>query len=119
MSKKAIELIGDPEPQLLHYKPTHWALESIFNSDTPCSVDEFVERVEQMRQELEKKGWSNLYLKMNNGYETSDIAFFGSRLENTDEIELRLAAAEVKKTRLAKRIQKAKDFLKDCGELDD
>ena len=119
MSKKTIELIGDPKPQLLHHKCTYYSLESIFKSNTPWFLEEFIERIDQMRQELEEKGWSNLCLSLESGYGRSEITFFGSRLENTEEIERRLARKEVETAKLAKKIQKAKDFLKSCGELDD
>jgi hypothetical protein len=78
------------------------------------SFDEAVQRLMEQKETLEAQGWTDLHLKMECYYESSELKVYGMRLENDEEFEKRKAA---EKKKLAAAQKKAERELKKYQEL--
>jgi hypothetical protein len=66
------------------------------------SFDKAAELLLKEKEHLEKEGWTSIHLKMEYGYEGSDVIAYGMRLENDEEFKKRKEKEE-KKLNAAKR----------------
>jgi hypothetical protein len=81
------------------------------NIDTSMFMTSFEKASELLikeKQRLEEEGWSNIHLKHNMSYDSSEIVAMGMRLESDDEFKKRRVSEGLKEKAKARR-EKARE----------
>lgn len=76
------------------------------NIDTSMFMTSFEKASELLikeKQRLEEEGWSNIHLKHNMSYDSSEIVAMGMRLESDDEFKKRRVSEGLKEKAKARR----------------
>ena len=87
---------------LIRVKIEDYSIYDLFDN----SVEDIVQKLEDMKDDLQSKGYSALEFKVDYFYEGTQICLYGTRLENDKELKERLASEEREKKKLEKLEQK-------------